>query len=116
VAPDCVVGTRMALPLSLQARTLMLDWFSFVILALATYRITRLLTRDVITEGFRNWWWSKFPPIKGLGYLLTCEWCLSIWVASLFVGFAMITTVTIAVASVFALSAVAGLLTAYEDK
>jgi hypothetical protein len=106
----------MALLLSLQARTLMLDWFSFVILALATYRITRLLTRDVITEGFRNWWWSKFPPIKGLGYLLTCEWCLSIWVASILVGFAMITTVTIAVASVFALSAVAGLLTAYEDK
>jgi hypothetical protein len=95
----------------------MLDLLGFTILALATYRITRLLTRDVIADGFRNWWFKKFPPeSKKLGYLLTCEWCLSIWVASILVGFAMITTVTIAVASVFALSAVAGLLTAYEDK
>jgi hypothetical protein len=95
----------------------MLEWFEFVILALATYRITRLVTRDVITEGFRNWFWTKFPPeSKKLGYLLTCEWCLSIWVASLLVASAMITSVTIAVAGVFALSAVAGLLTAYEDK
>ena len=95
----------------------MLEWFEFVILALATYRITRLVTRDVITEGFRNWFWKKFPPeSKKLGYLITCEWCLSIWVASLLIASAMITSVTIAVASVFALSAVAGLLTAYEDK
>jgi hypothetical protein len=95
----------------------MISFFEFVILGLATYRITRLFTRDVILEGFRNWWWKKFPPESSkLGYLLTCEWCLSIWVASLLWGFAMITAVTITVAMVFALSAVAGLFTAYEDK
>lgn len=95
----------------------MLDVYTFIIICLASYRITRLLTRDVITEGFRNWYWKKFPPESTkLGYLLTCEWCLSIWVASVMWGFAMITTVTLAVATVFAISAVVGLLTAYEDK
>lgn len=95
----------------------MLSPFEFIILALATYRVTRLVTRDVIMDSFRNWFWKKWSPEESkLGYLLTCEWCLSIWVASLFYISAMITSVTIAVAGVFALSAVAGLLTAYEDK
>jgi hypothetical protein len=95
----------------------MLAPWEFLILGLATYRITRLITRDVITEGFRNWFWKKWSPEKSkLGYLLTCEWCLSIWIASLMYISVMITSVTFAVAAVFALSAVAGLLTAYEDK
>lgn len=95
----------------------MLNPYVFIIICLASYRITRLLTRDVITEGFRNWYWKKFPPESTkLGYLLTCEWCLSIYIASIMWGFAMITTVTLAVATVFAISAVVGLLTAYEDK
>ena len=89
----------------------------YAILGLATYRITRLFTRDTILNSFRNWWWKKFPPEKHpLGYLLTCEWCLSFWVASLLFGCYMINTVTVLVAAPFALSAIAGLLTAYEDK
>jgi hypothetical protein len=88
-----------------------------VILGLATYRITRLFTRDTILEKFREWWWKKFPPEKSpIGYLLTCEWCLSFWVASLVYGCYIINTATVFVAAPFALSAFAGLLTAYEDK
>lgn len=89
----------------------------YVILGLATYRITRLFTRDTILDSFRNWWWGKFPPEKHpLGYLLTCEWCLSFWVASLVFVCYIINTVTVLAAVPFALSAIAGLLTAYEDK
>lgn len=88
-----------------------------VVLGLATYRITRLFTRDTIMESFRNWWWERFPPEKTRwGYLLTCEWCLSFWVASLLFISAIIDSVTVLVAVPFALSAIAGLLTAYEDK
>ncbi len=94
-----------------------LGFLELTILGLATFRITRLITRDVITERLRNWVWKKFPPeTSKFGYLFTCEWCMSIWVASLLFLSVMITSVTIAVATVFALSAVAGLLTAYEDK
>jgi hypothetical protein len=88
-----------------------------VVLGLATYRVTRLFTRDAILESFRNWYWAKFPPeTTKRGYLLTCEWCLSIWVASVFFISAMISTVTVLLSVPFALSAIAGLLTAYEDK
>lgn len=89
----------------------------FVILGLATYRITRLATRDTIFESARNRYWKRFPPeTSKLGYLLTCEWCTSVWVASVLFISAMISTVTVLVVAPFALSAIAGLLTAYEDK
>lgn len=89
----------------------------FLILGLATYRITRLFTRDTIFESARNRFWDRFPPESSkLGYLLTCEWCLSVWLASVIFISAMINTVTVLVVAPFALSAIAGLLTAYEDK
>jgi hypothetical protein len=94
-----------------------MDWFEFVILALATFRLTRLITRDVITESLRNRVWKKYPPESSkVGYLFTCEWCMSIWTASLLYGCFIITSVTVIVVVPLALSAVAGLLTAYEDK
>jgi len=90
----------------------------FIILGLATYRITRLFIRDTILSTPRDWFWSKFPPESSkLGYLLTCEWCLSFWIGSLLVFSAIIIpSVTYVIAAVFAVSAVTGLLTAYEDK
>jgi len=89
----------------------------FLILGLATFRLTRLVTRDAIFESARNRFWGRFPPESSkLGYLLTCEWCLSVWLASALFVSAMISTVTVLVATPFALSAIAGLLTAYEDK
>ncbi len=94
-----------------------MELFEFVILALATFRITRLITRDVITEPIRTRVWKKYPPESSkLGYFFTCEWCMSIWTASLIYGCFIITSVTVIVVVPFALSAVAGLLTAYEDK
>jgi hypothetical protein len=92
-------------------------WISFVILGLATYRVTRLLTRDEILSPLRNKFFTKFPPERSkLGYLGTCEWCMSFWVASLLVLCFMINVVTVIVMLPLALSAIAGLLTAYEDK
>jgi hypothetical protein len=90
----------------------------FVVLGLATYRITRLVIRDELLARPRNFFWKKFPPEKSLlGYLLTCPWCISIWVASiLLISSIIIPEVTYAVGVVFALSAIAGLLTAHEER
>lgn len=94
-----------------------MGFFELTILALATYRITRLFTRDTILNALRNRFWDRFPPESTkLGYLFTCEWCLSVWVASVIFISAMISTVTVLVVAPFALSAIAGLLTAYEDR
>lgn len=90
----------------------------FVILGLATYRVTRLFTRDTITAKIREAFWKKFPPESTyIGYLSTCEWCFSFWIAAGFTGaFLIIPSVTSIIAIIYAVSAVAGLLTAYEDK
>ena len=90
----------------------------FTILGLATYRVTRLVTRDTITAAIRNAFWKKFPPESSyIGYLSTCEWCFSFWIAAGFIlAYSIIPSVTFVVAIIYAVSAIAGLLTAYEDK
>lgn len=51
-----------------------------VLAALATYRLTRLVTADRITEPIRS---RIEDRSEFAGYLVTCDWCLSIWIAPL---------------------------------
>lgn len=90
----------------------------FIVLGLAVFRLTHLLTRDVILEDLRERFWEKYPPGETkLGYLLTCEWCLSIWLGSLvYLSSILMPTTTNVIATVLALSAIAGLLAAFEDR
>lgn len=83
---------------------------------LACYRLTRLITADVITQPLREKVADRSPF---LGYLVSCDWCLSIWLAPVvatpvvlwpgnrFVVFLLLW---------FALSAVAGLLSVIESR
>lgn len=50
--------------------------------ALAVYRATRLVTQDRITEPLREAVWRHRPADKGIGYLITCPWCSSMWLAA----------------------------------
>lgn len=53
--------------------------------ALAVKRLTRLVTEDVLTEPLRNLIWRRFGGPEtghGLGYLVTCQHCVSIWIGS----------------------------------
>lgn len=48
----------------------------------ATYRLTKLIMDDKITEKFRDMVFDKYPPRTSMiGFLLTCPWCVSIWSA-----------------------------------
>ena len=88
----------------------------FLILALATFRLARLLTTDVIFEPLRNRIWKRLPPSTQFGYLFTCNWCTSIWAASLLtICYTIVPTATVVVALPFALSAVAGIITSRFD-
>jgi hypothetical protein len=84
----------------------------FAIISLATFRITRLITTDVILNKLRERVWKKYPPENGgLGYLITCDWCTSIWVASpLVVSYTIADRSTVLVAAIFAASGIAGLI------
>lgn len=88
----------------------------FIILGLATYRLTRFITTDVLFEPIRERVWKRFPVNTKLGYLFTCNWCMSFWVGSFVIFSAMIITELVIAYAVFAVSAIAGLLTAYEEK
>ena len=57
-----------------------MDALWFIVAVLATYRLTRLVTADKITEPIRGW---VVDRSEWFGYLVTCDWCLSIWVAPL---------------------------------
>lgn len=51
--------------------------------SLATFRLTRLITEDTITEPIRNWIWDRHPPESTkIGYLFTCPHCASIYAAT----------------------------------
>ena len=88
-----------------------------LILSLATFRLARLFTTDQIFEPLRDAIWKKFPPSTQFGYLFTCNWCMSIWFASLItICYTIGTAITLIIALPLALSAVAGLITARLDK
>lgn len=91
-----------------------IDPFTFVILALAAFRITRLITTDRIFDELREKIWNKYPPTRlNIGYLITCDWCTSIWVAPVVIfGYLLAPSIVFVVSLVLATSAVVGFLAA----
>jgi hypothetical protein len=49
----------------------------WLLATVATYRLTRLLTADKITESLRI---AVIRRSQWFGYLFTCDWCMSIWI------------------------------------
>jgi hypothetical protein len=88
----------------------------FLVLVLATYRLTRILTTDVIFEGLREKIWKKFPPSTKFGYLFTCNWCMSIWAAIiLIVLFLTVPLIAYVVSLVLSISAIVGVVASRLD-
>jgi hypothetical protein len=52
---------------------------TLLIAALATARLTRLVTTDRITEAPRTWALRRLPSEGLLAYLLVCDWCVSVY-------------------------------------
>lgn len=57
-----------------------------IVLILASFRITRMITRDTIFDPLRD----KIPDEDDnrLGYLIRCDWCAGVWVSAAVVGVA----------------------------
>ena len=83
-----------------------------VILILAVHRLTRLIVEDTITERLREKIWKKSPAYEnGIGYLVTCWWCVSLWVSTpVYVLYMIAPDVAILVFGAFALSSAASLI------
>jgi hypothetical protein len=88
------------------------DPWTFALLALASYRLTRLVTRDRITACIRK-------RLRGdrVGYLLRCPWCAGFWISLLaYLAWAWQPRAALVPLTVFSLSAIVGLLTKNLDK
>lgn len=90
----------------------------FLVLSLAAFRISRFFIQDVLFEPLREKVWGRFSPESSrLGYLFTCFWCFGFWISLvLYFCYTILPVPTLWVAYVFALSAVIGLLSAFEDR
>jgi len=90
----------------------MIDLIGFALLALATYRIGKLIIEDIIFEKIREKIFKKFPPeTTKTGYFFTCYWCTSLWVATLLtVGYILVPSIMLIICLPLALSAVVGIL------
>lgn len=73
--------------------------FFFVLFALSVHRVTRFIIRDCmpLISVPRDWILARTDPtqldliqgrkprgtfMRSIGYLLQCEWCMSIWVSA----------------------------------
>lgn len=123
----------------------MADWPLLILLAvdvLAVHRLTRLVTRDVLTTRPRWWiirrayqradrttssatdWQAEVEAdevedpcaVPRLAVLVSCGWCASIWLAAIAVaGHALAPAVWFPLAAVLALSSASVLLGGLED-
>lgn len=55
--------------------------------ALATARLTRLITTDRITLAPRTWVQLRLDPDGLAAYLVTCDWCASVYVSAVVAAF-----------------------------
>lgn len=53
----------------------------FVVLALAAARLTRLVSRDTIADGPRNWLTLRLTSTPKLIELIECTWCAGFWIS-----------------------------------
>lgn len=59
-----------------------MTFVTFFLAALATARITRLITSDRITEAPRNWILRKLDANSLWAYFMVCDWCTSVYVGA----------------------------------
>jgi hypothetical protein len=80
-----------------------------VLIALATFRLVRLFTYDVITQFIRDWFVGARPRSFGdtLGALINCPWCTGLWFSFIVVFFYFATPFAWPVILVLAIAAIA---------
>lgn len=60
----------------------MISALAFVVTTLATARVTRIITTDYLTAEPRRWLITRLGVDSKISYLITCQWCTSVWVGA----------------------------------
>jgi hypothetical protein len=86
-----------------------------IIVALAAYRITRLIVTDAILDAPRNWLFTHSPT--KIAELLDCPHCVGVWVGGVAAVFYLVArVVTVWLALPFAFAAVVSLVAALDGR
>jgi Protein of unknown function (DUF1360) len=81
------------------------DWYALILLALAAFRVWRLLAVDMVLDGPRE----RLP--KSWAWFVDCPWCLGFWVSlGWWAGYQLWPHAALVVAVPFAVSTLVGLL------
>jgi hypothetical protein len=106
-----------------------IDFFDFIILALACFRLTRLIVFDKITEFLRQpffdeveeetedgtlevYYLPKSTPIKKfIGELLSCYWCTGVWISmGVIAGYLFLPSIFVPIILVFSVAGLAAIV------
>lgn len=94
--------------------------WEFALLALAAFRVWKLVADDVIFDPLRDRILDLFESnpkrASSLAGFLVCGWCLGFWVAvAWWLAWLALPTVTLVVATPWALATVVGLLASRDE-
>jgi uncharacterized protein involved in cysteine biosynthesis len=111
------------------------NWLDLCLLVFASFRLTRLIVYDTITEFLRapfhdiveetleDGSTETYIEIKGeglkywIGELLSCHWCTGIWATSfLYAGYVLIPHLSMPVITVLAIAGIASVIQHYFIK
>lgn len=97
-----------------------MSWFDLIVGALLTARLSRLASEDTILDPWRDRLGDRAdrsPVWEWIWDLVTCRWCVSIWIAAAVVAgwHVLPTTVWVTVGAVGAWSFATGLMARLED-
>jgi len=105
-----------------------LELVDYVLITLASWRMTRLFVYDPITKMIREQFWDikkvgrgyelvkpKTGPRRTLADLLGCPWCFGVWATATVTFFYLITPYAVFPIVILALSAVATLLQIFSN-
>ena len=95
----------------------------YVLMTLAIWRLTQLFVYDSITKFFREQFWDikkvgkgyqlekpPFGPRRTLADLLSCPWCIGLWMAATVLFFYLLTSYAVFPVALLALASVASFL------
>lgn len=100
----------------------------YVLITLASWRLTRLFVYDAITKFFREQFWDvvkvgktfklekpKVGPRRTLADLLSCVWCFGMWASATVAFFYLLTPYAVFPVVLLAVGAVASFLQIFSN-
>lgn len=87
-------------------------FYDAVLITLATFRLIRLFTYDVITKFIRQWFVGKDDHsfLGTMGTLINCPWCIGLWFALIVTFFYLITPYAWFIIFILAVSGMASIV------